>query len=353
MFTKNSKGERIKLFMSESYNYVFNETNGHFMRWGKTRDDDPEFSRFGPEILDIEISTICPKACSFCYKTNTGKGQYMTFDTFKKLFHKLPITVTQIAFGIGSIEGNPDLFKIMQYCRDNELKRKIIPNITINGDNLTDEYADKLSEVCGAIAVSMYDYEKCYSAVKKLSDRGMKQVNIHMLLSEETLDTCNHVVQDAKDGKIGGLNAIVFLWLKPKGKRNTYHQVQDFKEYKKLVDKAFKYDVNIGFDSCSAPMFLKAIKERKDYKQMEQLVEPCESTLFSAYINVEGRAFPCSFTEDTDDYTGIDVVNCGDFINDIWYGKETMKFRARVIGNIDENECRNCPAYTLGCNKEV
>ena len=36
------------------------------------------------EILDIEISTICNKRCSFCYKSNTDKGENMTLDTYKE-----------------------------------------------------------------------------------------------------------------------------------------------------------------------------------------------------------------------------------------------------------------------------
>ena len=47
--------------------------------------------------------TLCKKMCSFCYKNNTSTGSYMSFEDFKKIFDKLPRALTQIAFGIGSL----------------------------------------------------------------------------------------------------------------------------------------------------------------------------------------------------------------------------------------------------------
>ena len=90
-----------KIFRSEHYNYNFDKETGFFARWGKTLEDDPEFCPYGPEILDIEVSTVCHQGCSFCYKSNTSKGLNMSLETFKKIFNLMPRTLTQIAFGIG------------------------------------------------------------------------------------------------------------------------------------------------------------------------------------------------------------------------------------------------------------
>ena len=341
---ENKKGERVKILNSSEYNYIFNYTDGNFMRWGKTFNDDPSYSKYGPEILDIEISTICSKKCSFCYKTNTEKGEYMNFETFQELFNMFPKSLTQIAFGLGSIIGNPELYKIMQYCRDNN----VVPNITINGEEMNDYHYDMLVKLCGAVAVSCYDDNTCFNAVSELTNRGLKQVNIHKLLAQQTIDECFDLIDKSKtDKRLNKLNAIVFLWLKPKGQRNVFTQVQSFKKYKELVDYAFENSARIGFDSCSAPMFLKAIADRPDYSAIEMLVEPCESTLFSYYINTQGVSYPCSFTEATDDYKGIKLLEQKDFLNDVWYHPETVKFRDKVINNVDCNNCRYCQAFNL------
>lgn len=87
-----------KIVASPYYNYVFDKETGYFARWGETKEQDPWMSPLGPEIADIEISTVCNgigkdmsnrKPCSWCYKSNTGCGENMTLDTFKKVFHLL------------------------------------------------------------------------------------------------------------------------------------------------------------------------------------------------------------------------------------------------------------------------
>jgi len=348
---KNKEGEDIKQLRSRNYNYDFNCINGFFIRWGETFKDDPEYSEYGPEILDIEISTSCSNGCSFCYKSNTAKGKNMTFENFKKLASKFPVTLTQIAFGIGYIDANPDLLRIMEYCR---YTLKIIPNITINGKNMTDLWYDRLASVCGAVAVSLYDTNSTYNAVEELTKRMkmkgsvLKQVNIHCLLSKETLERCSLILHDKiVDKRLENLNAIVFLWLKPKGDRNIYHQLDSIEDLRNLINFAFEHNIDIGFDSCSAPNFLKSIKEHKTYKTIETMIEPCESTLFSYYINVDGIGYPCSFSEDVEGYKGIDVLNSIDFLKDVWNHEESKKFRLAVTQNKDENKCRMCPIYNL------
>lgn len=333
----------MKKVRTPDYNYNFDLSTGHFERWGKTIEDDPTYSPLGPEILDIEISTICSQGCKFCYKKNTSVGENMSLETFKRLFFKFPSNLTQIAFGIGSIEANPDLFEIMWYCRNNG----IIPNVTINGYGMNPWIYDKLVEVCGAVAVSLYDYDTCFGAVHELSKRGLKQVNIHCLLANSTQDKCfNALFLKESDKRLEGLNAIVYLRLKPKGRGIGLTQIKE-DSYKTLINYALRRNIPIGFDSCSAPLFAEVIKDRSDASEIMKYVEPCESCCFSYYINVKGIGYPCSFSEGVDGYKGTDVLNCNDFMKDIWFGDETLRFRTSILNNIDSNGCRNCPLYSF------
>jgi len=330
-----------KCIISPNYNYIFGKKTGLFMRWGKTKEDDPEWSEFGPEIADIEISTICHEGCKFCYKSNMVNGKNMTLNTFKSIFLKLfSHNPMQIAFGIGSIDSNPDIWNIFKYCRDNG----VVPNVTINGSRMTDEYYDNLTSLCGAVAISLYDYEKCYTAIEELGKRGLKQVNIHAMLSEETYERCMQVMIDyeADERLEKYLNAIVFLWLKPKGRGEDLHPISR-EQYNRLVKYAMDNKIPIGFDSCSASNFLKC-----KYTEMFKIfVEPCESTLFSIYINVDGIAIPCSFAEDKCD--GVDVIAANNFMTDVWMSKSFVDFRKKVTKNLDSNGCRMCPLYELEC----
>jgi len=326
-----------KLLRSTYYNYNFNKETGFFARYGEKASDDPEWSPFGPEIADIEISTICNQGCEFCYKSNTAVGKNMNLETFIKVFDKLPKCLTQIAFGIGTIDANPDMVKIFEYCREHD----IVPNVTINGFYMNDGIRDDLARLCGAVAISLYDYNVCYNEIYNLGERGMKQLNIHAMLSEETYDRCMQVLKDAKtDNRLKKfLNAIVFLWLKPKGRGERLHQVSREK-YEALVHYALVNSIKIGFDSCSASNFLKC----PGTEQFKEFVEPCESTLFSVYVNVLGVAYPCSFSEGV--CKGVSVID-NDFINGVWMSDAFISFRNKVTGNKDENGCRMCPLYEL------
>lgn len=337
-----------KVCTSMDYKYIFNPENGNFVRWGRTKDDDPDYSPYGPEIADIEITTICHgingKPCPFCYKANTPNGTYMSFDAFKEIFRKLPDTLTQIAFGVDSrCESNPDVWKIMEHCRENG----IVPNVTVA--QITEKTADKLANLCGAVAVSRYsDSDACYDAVHMLTNRGMNQVNIHMMISNETLPTAKQTLIDRLfDKRLKDMYAIVFLSLKQRGRGVKYNPISQ-ENFKRLVDGSMAAGIPFGFDSCSAPKFIKAIEGSKHFDQLSMCTEPCESSLFSTYINVDGIFYPCSFCEGHGEWlVGLDVLNCSNFMNDIWNHPKTVAFRSNLLDHTDDNNVRVCPIFNV------
>lgn len=339
-----------KIVRSKGYNHIFNKVTGFSARWGKTPADDPDFSPVGPEIADIEISTICHgvnnKPCAHCYKSLSPAGKNMSLATFKKVLNgfydtKGRTSLTQIAFGIGDIDANPDLFDILEYTRN----RGIIPNITINGARMNELVAAGLAGLCGAVSVSRYeDKNVCYNAVKELTARGHSQINIHQLLSESTYESCFQLVNDIKsDERLSKLNAVVFLLLKPKGKRNTHTKLGSVRKFRTLMQYAMNKGVNIGFDSCTAPLFLKAVKDQPNYEQMKTFCEPCESWLFSIYVDVSGNTYPCSFLEEQG--KGISLLE--NTVDNVWNGKAVEDWRTKLLGNTDENACRMCPAFDV------
>ncbi len=358
-----------KALYSKKYNFIFRYDDGFFMRWGEHTDDGPQFSPYGPEILDLEISSgKCNGRCEFCYKDNGADGNthHMTLDEFKIIFNKMPKTLTQIAFGICDISSNPDFFAMMEYSR----KNNVTPNYTCNGLEVTEEVAERTSKTCGAVAVSLVNKDKTYDAIRKFVKAGMIQCNMHYMLSEETYDKAFDVVDDMAE--IKGFNAIVFLQYKPKGKNtDAFHPILDVKKYTRLINYCDDKQVNYGFDSCSAPIFLESIKadyapfdgklsvemdkmrkmvnswKRRREERLTQMAEPCDSGLFSSYINCYGKFFVCSFAEGEDKWVeGIDVLNCKDFIKDVWMSRRLKKWRKRLI----KNE-RSCPIYEISLAK--
>lgn len=342
--------KEYKICTSLNYNYIFNKTNGNFARWGKTKEDDPQYAPM-PEILDLEITTCCKGVpnnngiktpCQFCYKSNTPNGVNMPFENFKNIIDKMP-WLLQIALGADSeCTSNPDVWKMMEYAR----QKDIVPNITVA--NISDETADNLAKYCGAVAVSRYQNKNiCYDSVKKLTDRGMEQINIHILVSENTYDDVMETLQDRMtDKRLKRLNAVVLLNLKKKGRGEAFNTLSNDK-FKGIVDFAFANNIRIGFDSCGCNKFLKVVKDRPNFKQLETMSEPCESSIFSSYIDVNCNFYPCSFCEnihknDINWIEGLNVLNCQDFVKDIWNHPKTIQFRENLLKN-----GRNCPVYEV------
>lgn len=340
------ESDELKTCVSADYNYIFRKSDGYFARWGLTTDDDPQFAPF-PEILDLEISVNdCSMGCPFCYKdNNSGDGKHMSFETFKTIIDKMPF-LTQVAFGITDIKSNPDFFKMMEYCRHT---MGIIPNFTMTGIDLDNEYARKTSELAGAVAISCYPWAKelCYNTIEKLHRFGMDQINIHLMLSKETLDFAYEVAIDSMDDeRLSGLNCIVFLGLKPKGRAKGNFTICDYDEYADLVKFCMDNGIRFGADSCGAPKIEHGIKmldmDNKQQQSILQCIESCEVGMFSSYINVGGKFFTCSFSEGEGDWKdGIDVLSANNFIEDVWNHPKTKKYREMQISSSCDG-CRKC-----------
>ncbi len=245
--------------------------------------------------------------------------------------------LTQIAFGADAdCTLNPDLFKMMEYARSNG----VIPNITVA--DITEETAQKLANVCGAVAVSWYGYhtEKdfCYDSIDRLVKASANNevpmaINMHFMLSKETLPYIDELINDIKtDERLSGLNAVVFLSLKQKGRGKNYEGCT-VPEFKTVVNRMLDNNIGFGFDSCSQPKFIASIKGSPKEKEFAQISQSCESLSESTYINEKGILVPCSFMEDMpwnsldyNDSKGWDllsdeITNPIDFVNKIWNSK--------------------------------
>lgn len=360
----DKNGNRYMVANDDSFHLLFLKQNGWTAKWGKTFDDDPLYCPFGNEIADIEITKMCRgirnkdekrTPCPWCYKSNSPNGTFMNFETFKNIFNTLNAqsTMTQIAFGVDAEASdvlNPDIWKIMDYT----IQNGVTPNITVAD---IDEYTAKnLVKRCGAIAVSMYgliDKNRCYDTVKLLVDEARKiekkmKINIHCLLSKETYESVFELMNDRiTDKRLEGMGAIVFLSLKQKGRGEYFNRITD-EEFKKIIDISFANKINIGFDSCSAPKFLKAIEDRPDKDELKNYVESCESTLYSLYIDANGMFYPCSFMEKEGEWkTGIDMTKVEDFVKEVWNEERVVKWRNASIKCLECNGCNMCKFFEV------
>jgi hypothetical protein len=174
------------------------------------------------------------------------------------------------------------------------------------------------------------------------------------MLAKETLDFAHEVLYDMdEDPRLRGMNAIVFLQYKDKNPKAHFHP-PSFQEFKTLVDFCLSDMVKFGFDSCSSAMFMKAIENREEAEKLIQSVDNCESFgIFSGYINTKGIYYPCSFAEGLNEWKeGIDVLNCNNFIRDIWYNPKLSKNREQSLQSTTNcvckfsKKCKTCLIYS-------
>lgn len=358
----SDNGNRKVFSTDGSFHLAMKYDDGLTMKWGKTEDEDPTHCPWGPEIADIEITTKCPgirgmdgvrNPCPWCYKSNTVNGKNMSFETFKHIFDLLNAkrTLTQIAFGAdAALESNPDIWKMFEYCRENF----VVPNVTIA--DISPETAKKIVSICGAVAVSWYptiNPDRCYDTVYMLCHEADKQgknlqVNIHALLSKESYKHFGMLLHLYRyDARLSGMNAIVLLSLKKKGRGKSFNTVEP-EQFEKLIDKFFERGVRFGMDSCSCNKFFRYIDKHPEKEDLKSVCEPCESTLYSSYINSDGVFFPCSFMEGEGNWKdGIDLNTVKDFEREVWNHEKVFAFRNSAIKKIEQHGCNSCPYYEV------
>lgn len=334
----------IKVYRSPTYNFSFRTSDGLFMRWGKTYDDDPQIAP-SPELADIELSTGgCPtingKNCAYCYKANTSRpGKNMTLEEFKVLLPQLGKNLCQIAFGLTGIQSNPDLIPILRHTRE----QGIVPNFTLSGADLTDELVEQFAplvgcslstrseewNLVGAVAVSFHgDASLCFHTVERLCRAGIRQVNIHCVTDNyfRVLNLMRDILIERDASEDFKLNALVLLSLKPKGRATKMTNISE-QELGDLIHYAQVFDIPLGFDSCSAHRVMKFYPP-----EFQAMIEPCESALFSLYSDVNGKIHPCSFAEGLWG-EGLDAEGA-------WEHPRMVAWREKLLAND-----RQCPLF--------
>ena len=343
-----------------SFNLLCGRNTGKTWKWGKTVEENPTHCPWGPEIADIEITTACngirDKAgnrapCMFCYKSNSASGTYMSFDKFKEVLDRMvkAHTLTQVALGVDAqARTNPDLEKILAYC----LYHGVVPNITVA--DIDQPTAELLVKYCGAIAVSWYplrNAQACYDSLKLLNDEKVKQnkstqLNIHALLCLETLPFFDELFAKLEGELKDIVRATVLLSLKKKGRGGSRHRANQ-EQFNMLIDRFIEKRLVFGMDSCGANKFLKWIELHPGKEGFKQMIESCESTLFSSYINVHGEFFPCSFMEGEAGWEeGIQVCDYDDF-SVVWHHPQVEEWRKRALWCIGCKGSNECPYWEV------
>ena len=170
----------------------------------------------------------------------------------------------------------------------------LLKNKKVILSDINKEIAEKLAKVCGAVAVSWYGMhtskDHCYNSIKYLTDAGMNQINMHFMLSRETLPYIDELINDIKnDKRLAKLNAVVFLSLKQKGRGKSFKgcSINDFKEVVKKGENFSSVELErASFYACEDAYIT--------LKLYEVLIKKLSSFLFDKDTNsIEPKKVVC------------------------------------------------------------
>lgn len=322
-----------------NYHFLADEETGITFRWGKTLEDNPTFAPV-PELADISISNRCSKGCNYCYRSSMSDGALMTIEDYCDVLESMNSSehgnVFQVALGGGEPLEHPDFFDII----DETVKRGIVPNFTTNGRLLTAESFERLKGKVGALAISIAKMDELNSFLQILKRRNGIKVNLHYILSRDSIEEAIGIVKGKYNNLLYDVNAIVFLTYKPAGRggrKNVIRPGRTLNVFLKEIQMP-KISCKIGFDACFVPMLL------RNTPKLDNYVDFCEGGFFSVYVNEKKEVSPCSFSNGKDSFS----LNDYDFY-DIWLNK-LQPYRERQTNHCITNckfksICRGACAY--------
>lgn len=269
----------------QGFRSTFDTVTGFAVRGELADGTDPIYAST-PELVDCKITEVCDNGCSYCYMDSSLDGHHCYLADYGMLLSQwAKMGVQQVALGGGEPTMHPLFESIVKLTR----AAGIVPNYSTNGRHLPDSILDVSRDFCGAVAVSWHDPPNAL-AVTRLIDHGVK-TNIHFILSGQTVDDALILMRRLADGFLGGLNALIFLRLKPVGRASG----QDVNFTSPGLEVFFRdtecsHPYKIGFDACLIPL----VMEHTSFDPM--YFDYCDGGRFSCYIDaVRMEMKKCSF----------------------------------------------------------
>lgn len=316
---------------SKEYNFYGDTETGLTIRFGKTVNDNPITAPW-PELADISISNHCTKGCEFCYRDSTDNNSFMSTAEYEYVLDSLTSSkwgsVFQVALGGGEPLEHPDFIEILDISK----RKGIVANFTTNGIHINEIVAKNLVGRVGAVAISTRNIDEVeINKLRLLIDNGIK-TNLHFVLDKKSIHNAIELLEGKYNDVLNGLNGVIFLTYKPKGRANTEDCLtidKTFEKFTNMIDNN-SCGIRIGFDACFVPVLMKYTDTNVDY------IDSCECGFFSIYIDENSNVKPCSFANN-DRYS----YNLKEYTMEEIWNQKYQEYRREISNNICINECKN------------
>lgn len=313
-----------------------------------------------PIFAQIEPTTYCNCRCIMCgrtYMLKKGdlKPEHMKFKDFKKIMLKMPYCETVHLQGHGEPLFNPDLFKMVRFCKKREIFTRFITNATILSEKVSRkvilsglELIDFSIDSADAKTFEKIRKEAKFSTVIKNVKRFVELKNT--LKSETPVTRAIVIISKENIYKIPpllellnsiGIKKVILRGLIRKLSAPTKNgQLQSITpEELNLLPKYKDYGESLGLNVrlSSANLSLLPFSNRKKIK--------CWKLWKSVYITVDGWVTCCCHIYDKD------MLNYGNILKQdfkkIWNSELYKRSRKRLKNNPAEYPCKDVCLTTL------
>lgn len=249
-----------------------------------------------PLDAHLALTTRCNMFCRGCYSTREGDAPAdIPLERAKAIISKLAeMKLLSISFGGGEPTLHPHLFEIAEYARE----KNILPNITTNALNFTEELAERFA-VFGAAHFSIHapkDAEHIFPAIRLYRKKTGNSPGLNLLLTTETLPLLDNILTAARKS---GVKKVMFLRYKITAKNADIQELRVDKELKNLpqIFKTLKFANRLMMFLVQCSLFEElAESDASDIKSyIKHDLNGCQGGNAFIAIDINGNFKPCSF----------------------------------------------------------
>jgi radical SAM protein with 4Fe4S-binding SPASM domain len=298
-----------------------------------------------PFKLKLENTTYCNLRCKMCPYTNGLKRKQgsLSFENFKYIFDQVNPCYLNLT-GIGEPFMNRDIFEIIKYAK----KKKAFVKLDTNGMLLNKENSEKLLEAKPDILSISLDgmkketFEKIRGGaifeivrgnikrIAMLKKEGNYKTDIHIFMVVQK-ENINEVADFIKFGDEVGVDSINGTFVISLGdSKNTESSLDnvDKETIKKVYYEILKVKKDLKTNLWMDNM-LNYMKYRIEGRKWHYNIgKPCYLPWYMASFTWDGTLVPCDFHCDNE-------ITFGNIFEtpfkELWNGKETRKFRRKLI----------------------
>lgn len=258
-----------------------------------------------PTEAHLTVTKRCNLACTHCYQESTpaAGGTDITLEEWLPRLDALArAQVFHVAIGGGEALTRADLLAIAAAAR----ARGITPNLTTNGELVTEELAQRAAALFGQINVSIdalpprvvFGADKA-SAGMRATERLLRagaRVGVNMVVARANFDAIEDVIAWAAKN---GLVEVELLRLKPTGRaRARYLEERLTREQRErlfplALELASRHGIPVKLDCSAAPFVACHTPDRERMELFE--VAGCIGGLSLLGVDERGQTSACSF----------------------------------------------------------